>query len=86
MRTTSSASTLRPDSGIGPVWTEKFRLGFDPAAFLENAGVGKTVVKLKRKEPVFSQGDPADAVFFIQKGHVRLTFVSQNGEEAPIAL
>jgi CRP-like cAMP-binding protein len=86
MRTTSNASPLRPDSGIAPVWIKKLSLGFDPAAFLANAGVGKTVVNLQKKDTVFSQGDPADAVFYIQKGHVKLAVVSQIGEEATIAL
>ena len=51
-----------------------------------DTGVGKTVVNLKRRAAAFSQGEPADAVFYIQKGRVKLTVVSKNGKEATIAL
>jgi CRP-like cAMP-binding protein len=59
---------------------------FDPAAFLANTGLGKTIVNLQKKETAFSQGDPADAAFYIQKGRVKLTVTSETGKEATIAL
>ena len=59
---------------------------FDPIEFLAHAGVGRTIVVLKRKQIVFSQGDAAEAVFYIQRGQVRLTVVSSRGKEATIAL
>ena len=59
---------------------------FDPEAFLENAGVGRTLVELKRNQVLFSQGDAADAVFYLQKGTIKLTVVSQRGKEATVAL
>jgi CRP/FNR family cyclic AMP-dependent transcriptional regulator len=86
MRTTSNASPSGPNSGISLVGIKKLSKAFDPETFLAKAGVGKTVVNLKKKDTAFSQGDPADAVFYIQKGRVKLTVVSENGKEATIAL
>jgi len=60
--------------------------GFDPAAFLSNAGIGRRIVQLKTKEPFFSQGDKGDCVFYLQKGHAKLTVISKVGKEATIAL
>jgi CRP-like cAMP-binding protein len=59
---------------------------FDPEAFLEGTGMGRTLVELKKNHVLFSQGDPADAVFYIQKGNLKLTVVSQRGKEATVAL
>ena len=59
---------------------------FDPEAFLEKAGAGRTLVELKKNQVLFSQGDEADAVFYIKKGAVKLTVVSQRGKEATVAL
>jgi CRP/FNR family transcriptional regulator, cyclic AMP receptor protein len=60
--------------------------GFDPKAFLAQAGVGRTVHPYSPKQAIFSQGDPADAVFYIQDGRVRLSVVSKQGKVATIAL
>jgi CRP-like cAMP-binding protein len=59
---------------------------FDCAAFLANAGLGRKIVTLEPKETFFSQGDPANTVFYLQKGRAKLTVVSQNGKEATITL
>jgi CRP/FNR family transcriptional regulator, cyclic AMP receptor protein len=59
---------------------------FDPQAFLTNAGIGRTVHSYKPKQAIFSQGERADAVFYIQEGRVRLSVVSKQGKEATIAL
>jgi CRP-like cAMP-binding protein len=59
---------------------------FDPEAFLEKAGVGRTLIDLKKNQVLFSQGDPADAVFYIKKGNIKLTVVSQRGKEAAVAI
>lgn len=59
---------------------------FQPAAFLTRTGLGRTIVDLKKHETVFSQGDPANAVFYIQKGRIKLTVISKRGKEATIAL
>jgi CRP/FNR family cyclic AMP-dependent transcriptional regulator len=59
---------------------------FDTAAFLANAGLGRKVVELEPKEAFFSQGDPANTIFYLQRGRAKLTVVSQNGKEATITL
>jgi len=59
---------------------------FDPAVFLAKTGLGKTILSLQKKEVLFTQGDSADAIFFVQHGRLRLTVVSKNGKEATIAL
>jgi CRP/FNR family transcriptional regulator, cyclic AMP receptor protein len=86
MRATSKALPLEEKARISPVGIKKLSTGCDPETFLEKVGFGKTVVNLKEKEAVFLQGDPANAVFYIQKGRVKLTVVTQNGKEATIAL
>jgi CRP/FNR family transcriptional regulator, cyclic AMP receptor protein len=58
----------------------------DAAAFLARAGLGRRIVQLKRKETFFTQGDPADSVFYLQKGRARVTVVSTVGKEATITL
>ena len=59
---------------------------FDAAAFLAEAGLGRRIVKLKPKRVFFSQGNPADSVFYLQKGRAKLTVVSEKGKEATITL
>ena len=59
---------------------------FDLAVFLEKAGVGRRLVHLQPKETFFSQGNSADAIFFLRTGRAKLTVVSQDGKEATIAL
>src|ERR1700720_4287138 len=59
---------------------------FDPQTFLAMVGTGKTKAELRRREIVFSQGDPADAVFYIQKGKIELKVLSQQGKEAILAI
>ncbi|MFZ0337238.1 MAG: Crp/Fnr family transcriptional regulator [Terracidiphilus sp.] len=59
---------------------------FDLAAFLVSAGVGRRIVQLRPKQAFFSQGSPADSVFYLQAGRARLTVVSHDGKEAIIAL
>ncbi|WP_263350054.1 Crp/Fnr family transcriptional regulator [Acidicapsa acidisoli] len=59
---------------------------FDPATFLSNAGLGRRIIRLKTKESFFSQGNPADCVFYLQNGRAKLTVVSKNGKEATITM
>jgi CRP-like cAMP-binding protein len=61
-------------------------LAFDPSAFLSRIDDGKTTRAYRNKQVVFSQGDPADAVFFIQNGKVKLTVVSTRGKEAVVGV
>jgi len=57
---------------------------FDPKALLMRAEEGRTVVSYARKQVIFAQGDPADAVFYVQQGRVKLTVVSKQGKEAVV--
>ena len=59
---------------------------FDSTAFLATAGLGRTIIELKPKQTFFCQGDPADSVYYLQKGRARVTVVSQGGKEATITL
>ena len=60
--------------------------GFDPAAFLKGAGLGRRIVRLSPKQRFFSQGEPSDFIFYLQKGRAKVTVVSPAGKEATIAL
>ena len=60
--------------------------GFNPKTFLAKVGTGKTSLNSPKHHTIFSQGDAADAVFFIQDGKVKLSVVSQQGKEAVLAL
>jgi len=62
------------------------RLAFQPEAFLAKSGLGRTILDLKKGQTVFSQGDSANAVFYVQKGRIKLTVISKRGKEATIAL
>ena len=59
---------------------------FDPQLFLARVGAGKTRTGLRRRQIVFSQGDTADAVFYIEKGKIELKVVSPQGKEAVLAI
>ena len=59
---------------------------FDPRAFLAKSNGGRTIAKYGKGEVVFSQGGPADAVFYIQQGKVKITVVSERGKEAVVAV
>ena len=61
-------------------------LAFDPGRSSRGSSTGKTTREYRSKQVVFSQGDPADAVFFIQSGKVKLTVVSTRGKEAVIGV
>jgi CRP-like cAMP-binding protein len=65
--------------------TPKAKLLFEPQVFLAKVGEGRTIAEYPTNQVIFSQGDPADAVFYIQEGKVKLTVVSNNGKEAIIA-
>lgn len=59
---------------------------FDVAAFLASAGLGRTIARLASKDAFFSQGDPADSVFYLHEGRAKVTVVSTGGKEATITL
>ena len=59
---------------------------FNPKSFLAHVGEGRSIARYGKDQIVFSQGDPADAVFYIQKGKVKVTVVSEQGKEAVVAI
>jgi CRP/FNR family cyclic AMP-dependent transcriptional regulator len=59
---------------------------FDPKAFLAKANVGRTISKYRKNQIIFSQGDPADFVFYIRDGKVKVTVISEQGKEAVVAV
>lgn len=71
---------------VGPIVSGKKRVDFDAHAFLATIGVGRKSVLFQKKQTIFAQGDPADAVFYIQTGKVKLTVVSNAGKEATIGI
>jgi CRP/FNR family transcriptional regulator, cyclic AMP receptor protein len=64
----------------------KKKRGFDPNTFLATIGDGRRILAVPKKQSIFTQGDRADAVFYIQRGKVRLTVVSKTGREATIGI
>ena len=60
--------------------------GFDPDSFLATIGDGRKMLSVAKKKNVFSQGDDADAIFYILKGKVKFTVVSKTGKEATIGI
>jgi CRP-like cAMP-binding protein len=73
------------DIAIPRTPVKKLRL-FDPGVFLAQAGLGRTIINLKKRQVVFSQEDAAEAVYYIQRGKIKLTVLSKGGKEATIAL
>ena len=59
---------------------------FDPRKFLTTIGEGRRIVTFSKKQTIYAQGATCDAVFYLQKGKVRLTVVSKNGKEATIGI
>ena len=59
---------------------------FDPKSFLAKVGEGKTILKFHKNQTVYAQGEVADAVFYIQKGRIKLTVLSDQGKEAVVAI
>jgi CRP/FNR family transcriptional regulator, cyclic AMP receptor protein len=64
----------------------KKKRDFDPKKFLATIGEGRKVVTFPKKQTIFTQGDAADSVFYIQDGKVRLTVVSEIGKEATLGI
>src|SRR5438105_10571305 len=59
---------------------------FDPRSFLAKVGEGRSIGEYNKDQIVFAQGDPADAVFYIQRGKVKVSVVSKQGKEAVVAI
>src|ERR1700732_4569359 len=64
----------------------KLKLGFDAQAFLDSAGVARRVVEYRRSQKIYSQGDPATSVMYIQKGGIKLSVVNEVGKKAVVAM
>jgi CRP/FNR family cyclic AMP-dependent transcriptional regulator len=81
MRHSLSAAVQR-DTKLTSVKTRSF----DPEDFLAGIGDGRTIASYRKNQDVFAQGDIADAVFYIRKGKVKVTVVSEHGKEAVVAI
>ena len=77
-----AATSLKDNQKMPP----KRKATFDPKVFLAKVGDGRRVVKHRKAEVVFSQGEAADTVFYIQQGKIKLTVVSPQGKEAVVAI
>jgi len=64
----------------------KNKSAFDAQVFLESVGASRRVVEFRRRQTIFSQGDAADSVMYVQKGGVNFTVVNESGKEAVIAI
>jgi CRP/FNR family cyclic AMP-dependent transcriptional regulator len=69
-----------------PVVAAKRKRNFDPKTFLATMGEGRTIVPYTKNQIIYAQGDACDALFYIQKGKVKLTVVSKTGKEATIGI
>jgi CRP/FNR family cyclic AMP-dependent transcriptional regulator len=65
---------------------KRVNVPFDPEKFLANVGDGITILNYRKNQIVFSQGEVADAVFYIQQGNIKFTVVSEQGKEAVVAV
>jgi CRP/FNR family transcriptional regulator, cyclic AMP receptor protein len=65
---------------------KKKKQPFNVTSFLSKADGGRTITSYRKNEKIFSQGDPADAVFYIQEGRVKVYVISEAGKEAVVAL
>jgi CRP/FNR family transcriptional regulator, cyclic AMP receptor protein len=86
MMTMPRASPMPPTSTWPPEATWTPQPGAEPETCLARFGVSGTVVRLEVGDPVFSQGGPADAVFYVRDGQVKLTVVSNTGKEAVLGV
>ncbi len=80
MRTIARSSNIRSHKKL------ERKYAFDAQAFLDSAGVARTVTAFKRAEVVYAQGDAAGGVLYIQRGGIKLTVVNENGKEAVVGI
>jgi CRP-like cAMP-binding protein len=66
--------------------SEPTKNSFDPLAFLANVGAGKTISVYQKDQVIFAQGEVAEAVFYIQKGSVKIVVISDQGKEAVVGI
>ena len=77
---------IMSSSDIKSKRTSTRKRAFDVQAFLDSGGVARRVVGYGRSEKIYSQGDPATSVMYIQKGGVKLSVVNETGKEAVVAI
>jgi CRP/FNR family cyclic AMP-dependent transcriptional regulator len=70
----------------GVVLPKGAKASFDPKVFLAKVGEGTSISDYQKDQTVFSQGDAADAVFYIQNGEIKLTVISKQGKEAVVGI
>src|ERR1700694_313183 len=80
MRASTTSGKTKPNSRLSQ------KLAFDAQAFLDSAGVARKVVECRRSEKIYSQGEPATSVMYMQAGGVKLTVVNEVGKEAVVAI
>jgi CRP-like cAMP-binding protein len=78
------ANGLRSGSPRGRLKPKK--TAFDAQLFLQSVGASRRVEEFRKKQAIFSQGEPADSVMYVQKGSVKLTVVNESGKEAVVAI
>src|SRR6202163_102475 len=74
------------EATMTPVIATTKKRDFDPKRFLSTIGEGRKIVSIAKKQTIYAQGSACEAVFYIQKGKVRLTVVAKNGKEATIGI
>jgi CRP/FNR family cyclic AMP-dependent transcriptional regulator len=77
---------MRTRLGEDDMTSKPARNSFDPQDFLAKVGAGKTISKYHKDQIIFSQGEAADAVFYIQKGRVKVVVLSDRGKEAVVGI
>jgi CRP/FNR family transcriptional regulator, cyclic AMP receptor protein len=78
--------SIERERTMAPVTAVKKRRKFNPQTFLSTIDDGRTITTFTKKQKIFAQGDPSDAVFYIQRGKVKLTVLSASGKEATIGI
>lgn len=73
-------------ASIAPTTSKHKNAAFDPKDFLAHIGEGRTISRYRQNQTVVTQGDPADAVFYIISGKVKVTILSKAGKEAVLAI
>src|ERR1043165_4990047 len=79
----AKARRVRPRESVAPIEDKQT---FDAKACLESAGAARRVVSYPKGKVVFSQGQPSDAVMYIQKGGIKISVLSRTGKEAVVAM
>jgi CRP/FNR family transcriptional regulator, cyclic AMP receptor protein len=70
----------------GVLWGKQQRTGFNPGVFLAKVGTGKMISKYRKDQIVFTQGEVADTIYYIQEGKVKIVVLSNRGKEAVVAI